>query len=182
MTIQPTPQEFTPFQGNVRELRIEDLPQLKPILETWIKHRETKEPLPEEVTKTLQNMEESIGGKNERHYLVAETEEGQTVGVVGIKKPDKIMTSFTSTPNPTELVNFFIVSSERGKGLGKILAANLENYARSLGHTEIVLNSGPRYKETAWDFYDRLPGFKRIGIAKEYYGKEGDAPVWKKIL
>jgi len=50
------------------------------------------------------------------------------------------------------------------------------------GYTEIILNSGSRYKDTGWGIYDRLDGNSRVGMAVGYYGEDGDAPVWHKIL
>ena len=33
------------------------------------------------------------------------------------------------------------------------------------GYTEIILNSGSRYKDTGWGIYDRLDGNSRVGMA-----------------
>ena len=67
-------------------------------------------------------------------------------------------------------------------GVGSALVARLEDEARWRGYTEIVFNSGPRYKDTAWGFYDKLPGYSRVGVAEKLYGEGGDAPVWSKVL
>lgn len=168
----------SPFQGTVRELRSEDLPILKPILEQWIRNSETKELLTNEVEETLRTVEESLSGQNDRSYIVAEGVDGQIAGIVGIKSPDIEMKKFARTENPVELVNFFV--KDRGKGTGQILERSLRERIGTEGYTEIILNSGPRYKDTAWDFYDKL--YDRVGVAKEYYGPGRDAPVWSKIL
>lgn len=175
--------EANRFNGKVRSLKKEDLDSLKPILATWIKDRRTGQPLPDEVEEDLQLMSESVEGKNDRMYLVAEDLDGEILGVVGFKTPDETMFTFTKTSNPAELVNAYVKSDKiKGRGVGRSLIAKLEEMAREKGHTEIVLNSGPRYKDSGWGFYDKLEGYKRVGIAVGYYGENVDAPVWRKEL
>lgn len=175
--------EANRFNGKVRSLKKEDLDSLKPILATWIKDRRTGQPLPDEVEEDLQLMSESVEGKNDRTYLVAEGLDGEIIGVVGFKTPDETMLTFTKTQNPVELVNAYVKSDERkGKGVGRALVAKLEEKAREKSYTEIVLNSGPRYKDTGWGFYNKLEGYKKVGIAVGYYGENVDAPVWRKEL
>lgn len=177
------PVEPQRFQGVVRDLRTSDLSAIKPILEVWLKDRQTGQALPEEVEEDLQLMADSVGHRNDRTYIVAETSDGNVIGVIGYKTPDETMKSYTKTPNPAELVNAYVNPNERkGKGVGRALVAKLEEKAREAGHTEIVLNSGPRYKDSGWGFYDKLYGYGRVGVAVGYYGEGGDAPVWRKEL
>lgn len=182
MKINKISTKVTGHKMEARKLKSKDLLKLKKILEFWIKDRNTKQPLPHEVNETILEMEKSIKGISQRYYLVIENKRNQVFGVIGIKEPDKRMISYCVTKKPAELVNFFIANKERGKGLGKFLIEKIESFASELGYTEIILNSGPRYKATAWGFYDKLSGYKRIGIAKKYYGDGGDAPVWQKLL
>lgn len=176
-------QEKPTFKGSVRELKKEDVEDLRPILATWIKDRDTGKPLPNEVEEDLQVILDSVHGKNERSYLVAESEDGKIIGVVGMKTPDPRMIQYASTSKPTELVNAYVKLDERkGKGVGRALVKALEQRAREQGFKEILLNSGPRYKDTGWGFYDKLEGYNRVGVAKGYYGTDGDAPVWRRIL
>ncbi|KKR63108.1 hypothetical protein A2210_02745 [Candidatus Woesebacteria bacterium RIFOXYA1_FULL_40_18] len=178
-----TSKEGPLFQGSVRELRLDDLDSLRPILSTWIKDRDTGETLPGEVEEDLEIMGDSAQGKNDRKYFVAEDVEGKVIGVIGFKNPDPRMLKYCQTSNPAELVNAYVSADQRaGKGAGKALVAKLEAEAIKEGRTEIVLNSGPRYKETGWGFYDKLPGYQRVRIAVGYYGEGGDAPVWRKEL
>ncbi len=178
-----TPKERRSFEGIIRDLRSRDIDSLRPILTTWIKDRTTGDPLPDEVEEDLQIMSDSIDGKNDRTYLVAESLDGEVVGVIGFKAPDSRIMPFTKTLNPAELVNAYVKAEERkGKGVGRALVRGLEERVRMKGHTEIVLNSGPRYKDTGWGFYDKLEGYQRVGIAESYYGEGGDAPIWRKEI
>lgn len=171
------------FSGRIRTLSDGDIPSLRPILATWVKDRTTGQPLPEEVEEDLQVMQESIGGNNGRTYFVAEDLDGSVIGVIGFKIPDPRMLPFTESLKPAELVNAYVSQDRRaGKGVGRALVSKLEEEAKTKGFTEIVLNSGPRYKDTGWGFYDKLEGYQRVGIAKGYYGEGGDAPVWRKTL
>lgn len=175
--------EMKLFSGKIRSLSDGDIPTLRPILATWVKDRASGQLLPEEVEEDLQVMLESIGGKNDRTYLVAEDVDGSVIGVIGFKIPDPRMLPFTKTSKPTELVNAYVSQEHRaGKGVGRALVNKLEEEAKAKGFTEVVLNSGPRYKDTGWGFYDKLEGYQRVGIAECYYGEGGDAPVWRKTL
>ena len=170
------------FTGVVRLIREDDIPKLQPILETWIRDSDTHEPLPDEVASLMEAMRLSIDGKNDRVYLVAEASDKQVVGVMGFKNPDETMQAFAKTHNPAELVNAYVAQDQRGgKGVGSALIRGLETEARMRGYTEIILNSGPRYKETGWGFYDKQPGYERVGVAEKMY-RTGDAPVWSKVL
>ena len=174
--------EKSSFQGIVRPLRNEDLDAIRPILETWVRDSETRQILPEEVEEDLEFMRKSVRNENPRSYLVAGDIGGTVIGVVGFMPPSDRMRSFTITANPTELVNAYVAKESRaGKGVGTALVKAIEETAKAKGHTEIVLNSGPRYQQTAWGFYDQLPGFKRVGVAEKLYG-DRNAPVWRKIL
>lgn len=170
------------FDGTIRELRESDLESLKPILETWVRSRNTGELIPGEVVEDLQRMRESCQVGNDMTYFVAE-EGGVVIGVIGMKPPSERMREFSTTGRPIELVNAYVAKDHRaGRGVGRALIAKLEEEARGRGYTEIILNSGPRYEHTGWIFYDKLTGFERIGIAVKLYGDDGDAPVWHKIL
>src|SRR3989344_4712362 len=88
MTIEPDQKvnniEQGKFNGIVRTLQREDIPQLKPILETWIRNMITHEILSEEVEKDSAFLEGSLDGSNGRQYLVAQTHEGKLVGGIWV--------------------------------------------------------------------------------------------------
>jgi hypothetical protein len=53
--------------------------------------------------------------------------------------------------------------------------------ARSRHYKELIFNSGPRYKDTAWKLYTKAFG-EPVAIIKDMYGDGVDTPVWRKIL
>ena len=180
---RPKVEEKSRFEGKCRFMRVEDLESVRPILETWIRHWKTGEVIASEVEQDLGQMKGSIEGSNEGVSLVAETHEGEVVGVIGLKPPDERMLKFTTTDKPAELIHAYVAREHRGgKGVGRALVNQLEREAIVRGYKEMVLNSGPRYEETGWGFYDRLEGYTRMGVAKDYYGAGIDAPVWRKVL
>lgn len=179
-TSQNALHELGSFGGTIRALRESDLESLKPILETWVRSRDTGQPLPDEVVEDLELMRNSCLGNNDRTYFVAE-DGGAVIGVIGMTPPSERMMEFATTHRPVELVNAYVAKDHRaGRGVGRALVARIEQEAQVRDHTEIILNSGPRYEHTGWGFYDKLAGFKRIGVAVKLYGEGGDAPVWQK--
>lgn len=171
------------FNGIVRTLQREDMPQLKPILESWIRNMLTHEIIPEEVGKDLAFLEGSLDGSNGRQYLVAKTHKGKLVGVIGLSPVKEPLRQFASTEKPIELVNAYVDRNYRGgQGVGTALVRGLRERAAEQGFTEILLDSGPRYRFTGWGFWDKQPGFRRVGVAKDLYGLGNDAPVWQRLL
>ncbi|HLC91544.1 MAG TPA: GNAT family N-acetyltransferase [Candidatus Saccharimonadales bacterium] len=176
-----SPENDNHFDGHIRAARIEDLPALQPILERWIFDRETGNPLPDEVADVMQGIRFSIEGTLDRTYVVAEDAEGRVVGMMGLVPPSAEMLKFTTSSNPAELINADVADDQRGKGVGKALVNHLEDVAVSKSYDGIVVNSGPRYRETGWPFWTRIYG-EPVGTAKDLYGPGGDAMVWGKSL
>jgi len=184
--LRTSPGEQLSFGGFVRPLELTDLPELQPILEHWVVDRDSKHPLPKEVAADLLQMRESIEVGNEFQYFTAVGPNNNVVGVIGMRTPpeSKLLTlPFLETNNPVELVNAYVAPDQRGgKGVGRALVSTLEQTAIAQGYDQVVLSSGPRYKDTGWGFYDRLEGYRRVGIAVGLFGPGGDAQVWKKDL
>ena len=173
--------EKTGFGGHIRSFEPADLPAVREIMIVWVRDRDTGRPLPDEVETNLREMVKSLRGKSGRKYLVAE-DAGQVLGVIGYKSPDTVMRSFAKTQNPAELINAYVRQDLRGGGgVGTALVRALENAAQESGFSEIILNSGPRYEKTGWGFYDKI-GYERCGVAKNYYGRGGNAQVWRHQL
>jgi len=89
---------------------------------------------------------------------------------------------YVATSSPAELINAYVAQDHRGgKGVGHSLVNAIRQRAKEKGHTEIILNSGPRYKFSRWPTWMRLFG-KPIAVARQYYGEGGDAPIWRENL
>ncbi|OGD92422.1 hypothetical protein A3E14_01050 [Candidatus Curtissbacteria bacterium RIFCSPHIGHO2_12_FULL_41_13] len=54
--------------------------------------------------------------------------------------------------------------------------------ARTKGKTEILVESGPRHIETGYPFYDKQPGFEKVGKIPNFYGDGQNTQVWRKTL
>jgi len=168
----------------LREPQPGDLPQLRPILEHWIKDRDTGEVIPSEVAKVLGLVESQTQGNNDRYFMVATESDGQVIGLMGVQDASEAMLPFTSNPdnpNAAEIVNAYVSPNARTRGIGRLLLKSLESHARQLAFEEIVVNSGPRYKDSGWPFWTAVYGAP-TGTAYGLYGPSGDAPVWRKEL
>lgn len=170
------------FSGNVRLVKEQDIPSLRPILETWIRDRGTREIISSEIEEVLNDVRGSINHTNNITYLVAEEKDGKVIGMLGFRPPVEKMLVFASTQNPAEMINAFVAQDRRGgKGVGRALVSRVEELAKQKGHTEIIFNSGLRYMYSGWPIWIRMFG-KPSAVAKEYYGKGSDAMVWRKLL
>ncbi|HVS67406.1 MAG TPA: GNAT family N-acetyltransferase [Mycobacteriales bacterium] len=75
------------------------------------------------------------------------------------------------TDGAVELKRMYVVPEQRGKGLSRVMLGALEERARGLGATRIVLETGNRQPEAISLYessgYERIPGF----------GHYADAPL-----
>jgi hypothetical protein len=174
-------QERIPFDGVVREPTPEDMKAIRPILETWVRDPDTGEVVTAEVDGILAMIMHHLPGDKDRRYLVAETAGRDVVGIMGSKTPDEDrMKELAKTENPVEFINAF--GNPAWKGVGEALATALEQRARADGATEILVNSGPRYKDTGgWRFWTRQYG-EPITDLIDFYGPGRDAKAWRKEL
>lgn len=168
--------------GIIRPLGIADIVGIKPILQTCIINSKTGKEASDEITQVLGEMEDSLNGNNDNLYLVA-LEDEQVIGIIGLRKPKPELIKFARTHNPAELINAYIAKDHRGgKGVDAALVRGIETEAKARGYTELVLNSEPKYNQDCRDFYNKLEGYKNVGIIKKLKGKHGNALVWSKLL
>lgn len=174
--------QFTELAGTVRPLQAADLPSVERILQIWVRDSPSSPPLAAEIAVHLARMSTSLIENSGHRYLVAVTEDGEIIGVVGMRPPSPEMLRFVSTDQPVEMINAYVDTSHRkGRGVGTALVRELERLAQECGYSEMLLNSGPRYRDSGWEFFDKL-GYERRGLARDLYGEGDHAPVWSKIL
>ena len=167
---------------HVRQMTAEDVLKIGPVLKQWVRDPESGQIIKNEVEEIKKNMIDSVTGtSSERQYLIAEGVDGEPVGVMGMAFPSDEMKAFAQTEHPIEIVNAFVSDKVRGKGIGGQLLENVFAISKYIGATEVIVNSGPRYKDSAWDFYDKKFN-GRVTTLKNKYGPGLDAPVWSKQL
>lgn len=162
-----------------RSPQMGDGEKIRPILETWVRDRDTGEVQSGEIKGIMSAVEKAATGEGDKKYLVAQTAGGQVLGLVGYTNPSEEMLTYSTTERPTEMINLFVAKTERRQGVGSFLLQSLQRQAAEQGFTELVVNSGPRY-EPAHDFYDIK--LERVGMIPGLYGPGGDAPVWRQEL
>jgi GNAT superfamily N-acetyltransferase len=154
-----------------------DIPYLLPVVQHWVRDGDTGQVIHEEVDEIEQRMRGALSEPNGYIYKVGRTPHLVTIAMVGLRKPEERMMQYSLGKKPLEIVNFFVTPNLRGMGIGSGLLQFVKEYSKATGIDELILNSGPRYKETAWSFY-----YKHFGnpcfIAKDFYGEGGHAPIW----
>lgn len=170
-----------PQQVTIREAKPEDVEDLRMVLEESVVNPITKETVQEDVEELLADVQDSLRAQDGPKYLVAQTPEGEVVGMMGLQIPGDAMKRFALSPNPGELINAYVAENQRGKGTGRALVQALEQTARDQGFTELVVNSGPRYAFSGWPFWNKMFGAP-AGVAKGYYEGQYDAMVWRTDL
>ena len=151
-----------------------DLTEIRKILAQWTDK--------DEVLKYVTRIENEILGKIEfnTHYWVAK-EAGVPVGVVGLCDPLPQVLPFAKTGRPGKFKILYVATEHQKKGIGKKLVDFLENEARKEGYTEVLARSAERYRDTAYDFYERM-GYEKVGMV--YAGEVRSRPmqVFRKAL
>ncbi len=94
-------------------------------------------------------------------FLVVRDDDGAAVACGGV-------TRFDDTRG--ELKRMYVVPSQRGRGLGRLLLDELERHARELGFTAIVLETGDK-SEAALALY-RRSGFESIRCWPPYNSRD----------
>ncbi|HRV75773.1 MAG: GNAT family N-acetyltransferase [Candidatus Nomurabacteria bacterium] len=166
----------------VREVTQDDIDELRPVFNECIRDRETGEVIEDEVDEDLKLIERvARGEETDKRYYVASIG-GRVVGGMGFKtKLDEAVRSYAKTDNPMEVVMAYVSTQARGSGAGRALLRRIEEDARKMGFLELLVNSGPRYVESGWGFYDRTIGGK-LGFLANYYGEGANAALWREDL
>lgn len=168
------------FHGHVRPVTLGDIDRIREILAMSIIDRGSGVTVTEEIEEIDHAIRDSLAGKNDYNYVVAE-EGGMILGVAGIRAPlDPRLEPLVKTVSPVEVVNVYVDIKKKVRGVGRALMDELEKTARNKGYTEIILSSGPRYKESAWGFYEKVIGNIECFIPTR--DNTGKAAVWRKEL
>jgi GNAT superfamily N-acetyltransferase len=160
----------------IRDAQPGDGEKARSFLEIWVKDSSTGQVQTDEVSEIIRDIEDSSLGLDDKIFKVADNN-GEVVGIMGLARPSESIRKFASSSNPSEIINAFVDPNYRGGGVGKLLVDSLEHAAVQNGTTELLVSSGPRYKETAWKFWEGRFG-NRIGVQKDLYGPGTDTPVW----
>jgi len=149
-----------------------DLKQIENILTQWTEK--------EEVDKYIERISNEINGKTEfnMHYWVAKEDE-KVLGVAGLSDPLPKTLPFAKTDRPAEIKIIYVDGESQGHGIGKSLINFLEDQAKTLGYTELMVRSANRYKFTAYGFYLKS-GYEKCGILAEK--NDQDMQVFRKKL
>ena len=180
--MEPNPAEKERFNGIVRPLQENDIPALRGILEYWLRDFEVI--AHDEVEKDISTLKESLNDESNKMMFVAENAEGKVIGMMGLAVlPKQELLQFAKTDSPSELIIAYVHPDHRsGKGVGTALINAIQDLAKVKGRKEILLESGPRNIHTGYPFYDRQPGFSRIGQIENFYGKGLHTMVWQKTF
>lgn len=171
-----------PFGTTVRPAQEQDIEPVRSILADWVKDPETGAVLTEEIDEIIQELSKSLTGESPSQFMVAESLDGGVLGMARISPVSEQVGQFAQTEKPVELFNLYVAAGQnKGKGVGSALFEAVQDSARKQGYTEVMLNSGPRYKESGWGFYEKVIG-PPAGVMKDYYGAGYDAMVWRKEL
>jgi len=170
------------FDGIVRPLQEVDIPALRKISEYWLKDKGVVAYL--EVDGDERTLRACLEEGATKHMFVAETKSGRVIGMMGLsEKLKEALMKYAKTDNPCELIVAYVDPNyQGGHGVGTVLINANQELARSLGKKEILLESGPRHELTGYPFYDKQPGFSRVGKIKDFYGEGLDTVVWQKTF
>jgi GNAT superfamily N-acetyltransferase len=179
--------EINNQQFELGSLELKDIDPLMEVSRQWVKDRFTGQVVEGELEEIKDRMLGSLGSTDYRYFVIRD-EKQKAIGCCAIREPEEKMQQYksNSASKSVELVNVFLDDKYRGKGLGYKLMNYLFDKAKELGHEEVIWNSGPRYKDSAWDFYNKLVG-QPFATAEAFYGYGPDgtpnsAPVWRKKL
>ena len=113
--------------------------------------------------------------KNQGFKFFVTEENGEVVGVAGIRKLPEHMKKHSTTNNPAEF--YVLAVKNQGQGIGSSLTLQRMEEAKKDGYTEVVLFSGEKH-QSSWKFHDKY--FDRIGFTEAPNGESGY--VWRKLI
>jgi len=156
-----------------RELKKEDTEQVEKIFSMYWNDQEFLDELSDGLKKCIDQTQEYF---NEKYRFFVAEENGEIVGVAGMRKAPDYLRVFARTTNPVE---FYVLASKyRKRGVGTVLRNIRMEEAKNLGFTEVVFYS-PDSHSGSWGFHDTM-NFERAGPVIAPDGEPGQ--VWRRIL
>lgn len=153
---------------NIVKPKIRDIEAIKEILSQWTYQ--------EEVNKYASRIKDEINGISQlgmRFWVIKD--ENKVVGIAGLADILPKIKKFSKTKQSCEIKILYLDQNQRGKGYGKSFLEFLENQAKKIGNTEILVQSGVCYQDTAWGFYEKH-GYEKCGKIDD------DTAVFRKII
>lgn len=137
----------------IRDLRQEDTEGIKAIYALYWPDQEFKDRLVHRMEDFLKQTPEMITSNFK--YFVAE-EEGQIVGVAGMRKAPIHMSQYVMGHHGCEL--YILAVKHKNRGVGKALVEKVIQAGKEEKQTDLVLYSGETHKDS-YGFYEHL-GFE----------------------
>jgi GNAT superfamily N-acetyltransferase len=139
-----------------------DSPEASRLLEAYfLELRERLAPVPVEVASRWPDDFRGPGGA-----VVLGRIEGRPVGCAGLRPLGE---------GALELKHFFLVPGVRGRGLGRVLLAGVEEVARTLGARRLLLDTAAPLLEAAALYraagYEDVPRFNDNPVAVAWFGR-----------
>lgn len=182
--MEPRPKELERFTGIIRPFKEEDVPALKKIFEHWL--QDDGVIAENEVEEDIETLRSSQKAGSTTTMFVAQTPDGKVIGTMGVNLEPKealLDPKFRKTDDPSELIVAYVSPEyNRGHGVGTALINRCQEVAKAAGKKEMLLESGPRHRETGHGFYDNQPGFHRVDTIPNFYGPGLDTVVWQKTF
>lgn len=172
------------FNSLIRPISTSDLQLIKSLIAPWqhptssqsgVKFNNTNE--------IINNITNSIKGKNQQKYYVAISDEGLLIGVMGMSKTEgEIRKPFINSKKSVEVRYAFTLPDSGFSGVGQALFNKIEEEARSSGAKEIIVSSNQKFKERGWPFWTKNFG-EPVHVYRDYWKQpDTDVAVWRKNI
>ena len=132
------------------------------------------------VDRSLAGLEAAFDPEPDRWFVVAERD-GRVIGVTGLQSSGIDPALYTALDKPVELVRVYVTRTELGTGVGRALADHMEDMARSMGFTKLIVESGARNREFGYRFWTKRYG-AMVLFEPDVYGPGYERVAWTKSL
>ncbi len=168
--------------NEIDKLTPDDLATIENVLRQCI--QENGHTVTEKVRTILEHMRWSLGGNSDYTYLVARNDEGEAIGLIGLRKltDDNKLRQYSTQPGEClELINFYLHPDYMGQGFGYKLFLSVLKEAMRKGCKQLLWCSGIRFLEYGWAFYKKYVGEPNYIDSKFFAGEnreDDSAAIW----